>query len=298
MNQKKVIITGGTGFIGKTLTHRLIEKDYNVVVLTRRPAAGNSFKNSAVKFVKWDGKTATGWADEVENATAIVNLAGASIAGGLWTKSYKKLILQSRFDAGQAIVAAVRNAQNPPEVIIQPSGIGYYGSRGDELLSETATAGSGFLAEIARNWEACIDAVAEKQVRLIKLRIGLVLGEKGGFLSLAKLPFYFFVGGHPGSGKQWLSWIHLEDLVNVMIYLIENKNFAGIFNLSAPHPALARDFFKTVGAAIHRPSWMPIPEFALRLLMGEMAQELLLSSQRVHPERYDHKTWLRIYYLI
>ena len=284
MTHKKIIITGGTGFIGKTLTQRLVDKGFQVVILTRRPESVKSDYNS-VKLVKWDGKNVTDWADEIENAMAIINLAGASIAGSIWTKSYKKLILQSRINAGQAIVSAIRTAKNPPEVIIQPSGIGYYGSRGDDILSETASAGSGFLADIAQKWEACIDGVTEKSVRLIKLRIGLVLGKGGGFLSLAKLPFYFFIGGHLGSGKQWLSWIHLEDLVNAIIYLVENKNSKGVFNLASPQPEKAREFFKTLGEVIHRPSWLHVPEFALRLLMGEMAQELLLSSQRVIPER-------------
>ncbi|MBN2092296.1 TIGR01777 family oxidoreductase [candidate division KSB1 bacterium] len=284
MNQKKIVISGGTGFIGKTLTQRLIENGFKVVILTRRPELAKT-DEILVKPVKWDGRTVTEWADEIENATAIINLAGAGIAGGVWTKKYKKLILQSRIDAGQAIVSAVQRAKNPPEVIIQPSGIGYYGSRGDEILSETATAGSGFLSDIAQKWETCIDGVTEKSVRLIKLRIGLVLGKGGGFLSLVKLPFYFFIGGHLGSGEQWLSWIHLEDLVNAIIYLVENKNNKGVFNLSSPRPEKARDFFKILGEVMHRPSWLRVPEFVLRLLLGEMAQELLLSSQRVTPER-------------
>jgi len=284
VTQKKIIITGGTGFIGKTLTQCLLNKGFKVVILTRRPESVKSDDN-AVKLVKWDGRTVTDWAAEIENATAIINLAGASIAGGIWTKSYKNLILQSRINAGQAIVSAIRTVKNPPEVIIQPSGIGYYGSRGDEILAETATAGSGFLADIAQKWETCIDGVTEKSVRLIKLRIGLVLGKGGGFLSLVKLPFYFFMGGHLGSGEQWLSWIHLEDLVTAIIYLVENKNSKGVFNLSSPQPEKARDFFKTLSEVIHRPSWLHVPEFVLRSLLGEMAQELLLSSQRVSPER-------------
>lgn len=284
MTHKKIIITGGPGFIGKKLTQRLVDKGFEVVILTRCPESVKLDYNS-IKLVKWDGKNVTNWADEIENATAIINLAGASIAGGIWTRNYKKLILQSRIDAAQAIISAIRKAKNPPEVIIQPSGIGYYGSRGDEILAESAAAGSGFLADIARQWESCIDSVTEKPVRVIKLRIGLVLGKGGGFLSLAKLPFHFFVGGHLGSGKQWLSWIHLEDLVNAMIYLIENKNSKGLFNLSSPQPERSRDFFKTLGTVMHRPSWLHVPEFVLRLVLGEMAQELLLSSQRILPKR-------------
>ena len=284
MSQKRIMITGGTGFIGKALSDTLFRNGYEVLVLSRSPAKARNLFHNQVKCVKWDGKTSTGWEEFAENAHAIVNLAGANLAGGLWTPKRKRVILASRLDAGKAIVQAVQHAKNPPRMVVQACGIGYYGSRGDELLDETASIGTGFLSSVARQWEASTRDVTSKGVRHIVIRTGIVLG-RGGFLSLAKLPFLFFVGGHFGGGAQWMSWIHLVDQVEAIRFLIEQESAEGAFNLCTPNPVPAKEFFGLLGKTMNRRSWFHLPAALLRLGLGEFARELLLSGQRAVPRR-------------
>lgn len=280
MSPQKIAITGGTGFIGQALVSRLNESGHTITILSRNPAA-KAFTKSA-QFVKWDPQNVADWQDALNGQDVLINLAGANIAGGYWTRARKRLIFESRVHAGNALVTALKNISAPPHTFIQASGIGYYGSRADERLDETSGVGTGFLAEVAREWEAASAGAPVK--RQIVLRIGIVLGH-GGFLSRVKLPFRFFVGGHFGSGRQWMSWIHLADLVAAIIFLMDPAKPAGIFNLSTPTPVTARDFSRALGAAMNRPSWLHVPEFVLKLLLRDMATELLLPSQRAFPQR-------------
>jgi uncharacterized protein (TIGR01777 family) len=182
-------------------------------------------------------------------------------------------------------VEAVALAAQKPRALIQASGIGYYGNRGDELLDEASTAGTGFLSDVALKWEKSTEPVEALGVRRAIIRTGIVLGRNGGFLSRVLLPFKLFMGGYMGSGRQWLSWIHMEDEVGAICFLLEREDARGAFNLSAPQPLTAKDFFHEVGNALGRPSWLPVPGFALHMALGEMADELILYGQRALPKR-------------
>ena len=280
-----VIISGATGFIGTILVKKLVARNYHVVVLSRNPGKAAAFNSSQVKVVAWDGRSANGWGHYVDGAYGIINLAGENIAAGRWTPARKTAILQSRLAAGRAIVEAVTLSARKPRVVIQASGIGYYGNRGDTVLDETSSSGTGFLADVAIQWEKSTEPVEALGVRRAIIRTGIVLGRGGGFLSRVLLPFKLFMGGCMGSGRQWFSWVHMEDEVSAICFLLEQDAAQGAFNLSSPQPLSAKDFFVEVGTALGRPSWLPVPGFALRMLLGEMAEELILSGQRALPTR-------------
>jgi uncharacterized protein (TIGR01777 family) len=282
---KRILITGATGFIGRPLCFELVKNGYEVVVLSRRPAGAKELLAGQVKVVEWGSATAGGWAKWVDGAWAIINLAGENIGTGRWTHKKKQRILQSRLNAGRAIKEAIRFTRQKPQVLIQASGVGYYGDSGDERLDENAANGSGFLAEVARQWEQSVSDVHAQGVRLATIRLGVVLGSHGGVISRLVPPFRFFLGGHPGSGSQWLAWIHLEDVIGVIRFLVENAGCEGPFNVTAPDPILSKNFYNLLGKTMHRPTVFPMPAFALKLLLGEMATELLLPSLRVIPKK-------------
>jgi hypothetical protein len=283
----RVIITGGTGFIGRPLSVSLVQEGYEVVCLTRHAAAAEERWGNSVRFVDWDAKTAAGWGKYADGAEAIINLAGDSIGSGRWNDQKKRKIRQSRMNAGKAVVEAVRLAKQKPGAVIQASAIGIYGSRGKESLGEVSESGEGFLADVARDWENSTREVESWGVRRVITRSGLVLGSSGGTLPRMLFPYRFFVGGPLGSGKQWMSWIHIQDEVASFLFLIERKDLSGVFNLTAPHPLQNRLFSRELGKALGHPSWFPVPGFLLKLIFGQMAEETILASQRVLPERLD-----------
>ncbi|MBM3240855.1 TIGR01777 family protein [Candidatus Poribacteria bacterium] len=285
MSKRIIIIIGATGFIGKALCGQLVQEGYDVVALSRNPHKGNELLGNRVQVVKWDAQSAAGWSDYAAGAYAIINLAGENIAAGRWTRDKKQNILQSRLNAGRAVLEAVEQAKKKPQVVIQASAIGYYGNRGDAILDEASAPGVGFLPEVAQQWEQTTKKVASLGVRHIIMRSGIVLGRAEGFLPRVLLPFRLFVGGRLGSGKQWFSWIHIQDEVKAIGFLLGQENLHGVFNLTSPKPLTAKDFSQVLGKVMHRPSWLPVPGFALRLILGEMAKELILSGQRVMPKR-------------
>jgi len=281
----KVVITGSTGFIGRALAGDLTGSGHEVVALSRNADKARRVFGDEITVAQWDGKGATGWAEHADGAGAIVNLAGESISSGRWTRSKKARILESRLAAGRAVVEAISQASAKPKVVIQSSGIGYYGSRSDEIVDESASAGSGFLPEVARKWEASTKEVREMGVRQIVIRTGIVLGSQGGALPRLLPPFRLFVGGPLGSGTQYFPWIHLSDEVKAIRFLIERDDLEGPFNLVAPQSLTMKDFCGALGKVMRRPSWLRVPGFALRLAFGRMAQEVLLSGQRAIPKR-------------
>ena len=281
----RVIITGATGFIGRALTERLLLHSHEVIALTRNLKSAKKIFDPQVITVEWDGKSTTGWQTYVDKTDAIVNLSGRNIGKSLWTKSVKEELLQSRLNAGLAVSNAIRDAKQKPKVLVQASAIGYYGSREDEELTENSSTGEGFLAALTQEWENSTKDVEELGVRRVCIRTGLVLGSGGGVLPKLMLPFRFFVGGPSGSGRQWLSWIHLEDEVNIILRILEEDQFSGIYNLTAPNPETMRNFCKHLGKAMRRPSWLPVPAFLLKGIMGEMADETILTNQKVIPKR-------------
>ena len=283
---KKIIITGGSGFIGQALCSELNTFGYEVIVLSRRPEQHQLNESSHIRMIYWDPSDPETWRSHASGACAIVNLAGDNIASSLrWTAAKKERLLQSRLAAGKAVSDTILQLEQKPSVLIQASAIGYYGNRKNELLTEASDSGKGFLADLAKQWETCVEPIRQQGIRCATIRTGIVLGRGGGFLERVVLPFKLGLGGHLGNGKQWVSWIHLADEVSAIRFLIEQENLEGVFNLTAPNPLLARDFFKILGRVLKRPSWLHPPAFMLRLMMGELASELLLSGQRVLPDR-------------
>jgi len=252
-------------------------------VLSRDPACVGGLPQGA-RAVKWDGRTTAGWGELADGADAIVNLAGENLTAGRWTASQKQRIRQSRVDAGQAVVAAVRAAKVKPAVVLQASGIGYYGPHGDEIITETAAAGSDFQASITVDWEASTAPVEALGVRRVVSRSGVALTMNGPALPRMMLPFRFFVGGPIGSGRQWFPWIHIADKVAAMRFLMAQPQASGAFNLTAPSTLTNAEFSKVLAKVMGRPSWLPVPAVAMRLIFGEMAA-VLLEGQRAMPGR-------------
>jgi uncharacterized protein (TIGR01777 family) len=279
------VITGGTGFIGRGLSRQLLESGYDVAVLTRNPDARGKVAGGKIRYVKWDGFTAAGWGALADGAAAVVNLAGANIAGKRWTPDVKERILQSRLAAGNAVAEAIAAAKSKPGVLVQASAVGVYGPRGEEELDESSPPGDGFLAEVVRKWESSTVAVDEAGVRRVVIRSGLVLGRDGGAFPRLLRPYKFFAGGPLGTGRQWFPWVHYRDEIEAIKFLIVNERTSGVFNLCGPEPLRNRDFSRIIGQILKRPWWWPVPAFVLRILYGEMADALLLASEKVLPRR-------------
>jgi len=279
----KVIISGGTGLIGKAVAEALLRRGDEVVVLSREPARARAMPQG-VSLARWDGKTAAGWAHLADGADAMINLAGENISAGRWTAARKERIRASRLNAGRAMVEAMTQAERPPRVLIQASAVGYYGACGDEIVTERSGPGQDFLARVTVAWEASTAPAEDLGVRRAIIRTGVVLSRDGGALHRMALPFRFFAGGPVGSGKQWLPWIQMADEVGAILFLLDRDDAAGPFNLTAPNPVTNADFARILGRVMGRPAWLPAPAFALRLLLGEMAA-IVLKGQRALPER-------------
>jgi uncharacterized protein (TIGR01777 family) len=278
---KKVVIVGVSGFIGRRLAAHLLKNGYTVVGTSRHPERLAASLESTVRRFRWDGYSAAEVVPQLEGALAVVNLAGEPIAAGRWTRARKARILNSRVRATRALSEAVAQTEQKPRVLIQASAVGFYGCGNGQILVESSPRGSGFLAEVVEQWESAAAGVETAGVRLVRLRIAMVLGRGGGALPRLTLPFRLFLGGQLGTGEQWMSWIHLHDLLAAISFLIEREGCRGIFNAAAPEPLRNRDFASTVGRAMGRPSWFRVPAFVLRLALGEAANEMLLISQRV-----------------
>lgn len=282
----RIIIAGGTGLIGRALAALLTASGTEVVLLSRSAASGaaDSALPAGARLAAWDGKSAEGWLDLASGAAAIVNLAGESIAGGRWTEARKKRIATSRRQATAAVVEAIAHARIAPRTLLQASAVGYYGDRADELLPEAAAPGIGFLAETAAEWEAASATVESLGVRRVMARTGVVLAREGGAFPKMALPFRLGAGATLGTGKQWMSWIHIADEAAALAFLIDHPTAHGPFNLVAPAPATQAEFASELAAALRRPLFARAPAWVLRAALGEMA-ELVLASQRVVPQR-------------
>lgn len=283
----RVIITGGTGLIGRALAADLARDGHEVVVLSRSPDSRGAALPAGVRVVGWDGRTAAGWGAEADGAGAIVNLAGEGIADGRWSAERKAGIRDSRVRAGAAVVEAIKAAATPPKMLLQASAVGYYGSppaAGDAPLAESAPPGSDYLASVCVDWEASTAPVEVLGVRRVVTRTGVVLSMDGGALPKMVQPFKAFAGGPIGGGHQPLPWIHIADVVGAMRFLIDRAEASGPYNLSAPDPLTNAAFGQAIGHALGRPSAVPTPAFALKLAFGEMSI-ILLEGQRAVPER-------------
>ena len=279
-----IIITGGSGLIGRALTTSLLHDQHRVTVLSRHPSKVADRLPAQTNIVGWDARTAKGWGHQVEAADAIVNLAGESIAAWPWTAAKRRRIRQSRVDIGQAVVEAFTAAKKRPRVLVQASGVGYYGPRGEDIVHEDATSGKDFLARVAVDWEAATAPVEALGVRRVVIRTGAVLSREGGALPRLSLPFRLFVGGPLGNGRQRVPWIHIADEIAAIRFLLTHEEAEGPFNLTAPHPPTNAVFSKVLGRVMRRPAWVRVPAFAVRLVLGEMST-IVLRGQRAEPER-------------
>ena len=282
----KILVTGSTGLVGTVLV-KALASDGHTVCRLMRPQSKTTSGSKEGFDVAWNPATGELGGAGV-GPDAVVNLAGASIAGGRWTKQRKELLSTSRIDTTQALVKALAKMNARPGVLVSASAIGIYGDRGDEVLTEESKPGSDFLACLAREWEAESLKAEALGIRVVFARFGIILAKHGGALAKMLPPFKLGAGGRLGSGKQWMSWITLEDVIGIIRFAIENSAARGAVNVVAPQPAQNSDFTKALAQALRRPALFPAPAFALRLALGEMADALLLSSQRVKPQKLQH----------
>jgi len=287
----RVVITGGTGLIGRALAESLLADKHEVILVSRNP---ETMKNppEGAKLEKWDGRTSTGWGRFVDGADAVVNLAGASIGGEntfailfrRWTNRSKKRILESRLNAGRAVMQAIEAARQKPKALIQASAVGYYGVLNDGPVTEDSPHGHDFQARVPWDWEVSTSQAEVLGVRRVVIRNGLVMSGQGGILSMVILPFKFFAGGRLGSGRQWFPWIHIADEVGAIRFLIDKPDARGAFNLAAPGAITNGQLARLLGRVMRRPSFFPVPAFALHLLLGEKAI-LVLDGAQIVPKR-------------
>jgi len=276
----KILVTGGSGFVGTELTRLFLDAGNRVTVLSRSGKTGAGLSDE-VDIVAGDPTRPGEWQDAVAEQDVLVNLAGASIFKR-WNESYKKVLRDSRILTTRNLVNAIPEAGGSVKTVVSASAVGYYGFTGDEELPEDAPPGEDFLAKLAVDWEAEAVRACDKGVRVVLTRFGAVLGKSGGALPQMALPFRFFVGGPLGSGKQWASWIHVEDLCRAVLFVVDSENLEGPVNLTAPTPVTNRSLSRAIGRTLHRPSFMPAPAFAIRLVLGEFGS-VILHGQRVVP---------------
>lgn len=277
-----VLIAGGSGLIGNLLTQTFVEAGHTVQILSRSPDRVRL--PAGAQAVGWDAATPRGWSHLVEKSDAVINLTGENLGGGRWTAQRQARFYSSRVNSGKAIVAAIAQAASKPTVLVQSSAVGYYGDGGDRELDESSPAGGDSLARLCVDWENSTRPVEDLGVRRVIIRTGVALAPQATVLKRLTLPFSLFVGGPVGSGRQWLAWIHMMDVVAAIQFLLANPAASGAYNLTAPQPARNTEFGKTLAKVMRRPYWMPVPALALRLVLGEMSR-LVLEGQRALPRR-------------
>ena len=273
----KILVAGSSGLVGTALCNRLERERHEVVRLVRRqPAQGE---------LRWDPEAGELEQEALEGVEAAVHLGGRNIATGRWTASVKEQLRQSRVQTTELLATRLAGLAAPPKVLVCASAIGIYGHRRDEELDEESDTGEGFLAELGRAWEGASGVAAEAGIRVVQARLGIVLSRRGGALAKMLLPFRLGVGGKIGDGRQYVGWISLEDAVAALIYAMENDALQGPVNLTAPQQVTNAELTRTLGRVLRRPTLMPLPAFAAKLVLGELAEEGLLASQRVRPTR-------------
>jgi uncharacterized protein len=282
----KIAIAGGTGFVGMALVNELSKYDHEIVILTRRTRKSSEKAN--VRYTQWLTDNANPVMD-LQDTDIFINLAGESINSGRWTEERKSKILSSRIEAVDAVLDIINQLDRKPQALINASAIGIYGTSQTKVFTENnEKLGTDFLAETVVNWEQEASKAVSLGIRTVLCRFGIILEKDAGALPKMLMPYKWFIGGNIGSGKQWMSWIHLEDVVKGIIFAIENKQIQGPVNFTAPHPVMMSDFGKTLAQVLHRPHWLPVPSFALRLLLGEMST-LVVDGQKVLPNKLlDH----------
>jgi uncharacterized protein (TIGR01777 family) len=276
----RLVVTGATGFIGTPLCARLLEQGHTLTLLTR--GSPRDPGGATKRWLHWTPGILGEWGTALDGADGVINLAGEPIAAKKWTQLQRHRIETSRVDGTNSLVQAIARAAVKPKFLISASAVGYYGPRGDETVTEETPPGDDFLSFVCRKWEEEAKKAEQFGLRVVCLRTGIVLGTGGGALTKMVEPFKFFVGGPLGSGQQWMSWIHLEDHIRLILALIENTQASGPVNATAPNPRRNKEFCQILGKVMHRPCWAPVPGFALKLVLGDMA-DMLLTGQRVIP---------------
>lgn len=275
-----VFIAGATGLLGKNIAEKLSESGYKIGIISRNKKNVISEIPYAVSVIETDYSD-TDWYNQINGAKAIINLAGTSIAGKRWDENYKKSIYNSRINTTKSIVEAINKCNKKPEVLISASAVGYYGDRGNDILKEIEKPGNDFLAKVCEDWE---EESKKTNIRVVNPRIGVVLSTKDGALPQMLTPMKFFAGGPLGSGKQYFPWIHIDDISEFFIWALQNNNAKGAYNLTAPNPPENKDFVKTLGKVISRPSIFPVPKVILKIVLGE-SSDFILSSLRAVPDK-------------
>jgi len=276
----RLVVTGATGFIGTPLCARLLEQGHTLTLLTR--GSPRDPGGATKRWLHWTPGTLGEWGTALNGVDGAINLAGEPIAAKKWTQLQRHRIETSRVDGTNSLVQAIARAAVKPKFLISASAVGYYGPRGDETVTEETPPGDDFLSFVCRKWEEEAKKAEQFGLRVVCLRTGIVLGTGGGALTKMVEPFKFFVGGPLGSGQQWMSWIQLEDHIRLILELIENTQVSGPVNATAPNPRRNKEFCQILGKVMHRPCWAPVPGFALKLVLGDMAN-MLLTGQRVIP---------------
>ncbi|SIS48709.1 TIGR01777 family oxidoreductase [Salimicrobium flavidum] len=282
-----IVIAGGTGFVGKHLTQHFTVKGDHVFILTRHPENHQNEQN--ITYIGWL-KDEYSPEKQLPEIDAMINLAGASLAGGRWTPERKQLIRQSRIDATNGLLSIIEKMEQPPEVLVNGSAVGFYGTSDHKSFTEETTeAGNDFLASVVKEWEDTASQAKLKGVRTVFTRFGLILGEEG-VLPLMKLPYKYYVGGRLGDGEQWMSWVHIEDVVGIIDEAIHNKSIENAVNVTAPTPKRNEEFSRTLASVLNRPHWYHVPSAVIRTLLGEMST-LVLEGQAVYPKKMSEETY-------
>jgi uncharacterized protein (TIGR01777 family) len=279
----RITLTGATGFVGSHLLPLLSARGHQFSVLTRSPEKARERLRVPCDLFAWDGKTAVPTA-AVDGADAVIHLAGEGVAESRWTAEQKRCILESRTLSAKGLLAAIAGQSHRPKIFLSASAIGFYGGRGDEILTEASPRGQGFLADVCEAWESEVRKASDLGMREARVRVGIVLGAEGGALAKLIPLFRRGLGGPVGGGKQWMSWIHAADIAELFARVLENEEARGVYNGVGPEPVTNRDFSQALGRALDKSAWLPTPAAALRLAMGEMAS-VVLDSQRVISRR-------------
>ena len=283
----RVIVTGGTGFIGSALCRELLAAGHLPVVLSRDPQRALARLGAGVEAARWEPGRGGDWQQTLDGADAVINLAGESIAAGRWTAARKAAIRDSRVASTRSLVEAIGRAGRRPKVLLNASATGYYGPRGDDPVTEDDSPGDDFLARVCRDWEAEARAAEAFGVRVALVRTGVVLGRGGGALARLLPPFKLFIGGPLGNGRQGFPWVHLADVIGVYLWALQDEAATGPLNATGPRPITNKQFCQALGRVLGRPCWAPVPGLALKLLLGEMAEALLLQGRKVLPARTE-----------
>lgn len=276
----KVLITGASGLIGTELQKSFADKGYELLLASRKEPTDD-------QHIQWSIEDGFAEPEKLEGIDAVVHLAGENVSGLRWTEEKKRAIRDSRVLGTRSVVEAISKLKSRPKVLVASSAIGFYGERGDEEVTESSAAGDSFLAEVSKAWESEARRAEDAGIRTVLLRTGIVLSKDGGALGTMLTPFKMGVGGVIGSGKQWMSWISMDDHIAVINYVIENENIRGAVNAVSPNPVTNEEFTKTLGEVLYRPTFLPLPEFAVSMVFGEMGDALLLASTKVMPKRLE-----------